>query len=52
MGIQFYGGERIQKGRGIGGLLRLLKSVFMPAVKSVGKIQKRERVPGRMVVTC
>ena len=37
MGIQFYGGERIQKGRGIGGLLRLLKSVFMPAVKSVGK---------------
>ena len=37
MGIQFYGGERIQKGRGIGGLLRLLKSVFMPAVKTVGK---------------
>ena len=37
MGIEFYGGERIQKGRGIGGLLRLLKSVFMPAVKSVGK---------------
>ena len=37
MGIQFYGGERVQKGRGIGGLLRLLKSVFMPAVKSVGK---------------
>ena len=37
MGIQFYGGERIQKGRGIGGLLRLLKSVFLPAVKSVGK---------------
>ena len=37
MGIQFYGGERIQKGRGIGGLLRLLKSVFMPAVKNVGQ---------------
>ena len=37
MGVQFYGGDRIQKGRGIGGLLRLLKSVFMPAVKNVGK---------------
>ena len=37
MGIQFYGGDRIQKGRGIGGLLRLLKSVFMPAVKNAGQ---------------
>ena len=37
MSLRFRGGERLQRGRGIGGLLRLLKSVFSPLVKSAGK---------------
>ena len=37
MTIRFRGGERLQRGRGIGGLLRLVKSVFSPLVKSFGK---------------
>ena len=37
MSIRFRGGERLQRGRGIGGLLRLVKSVFSPIVKSIGR---------------
>ena len=37
MSLRFRGGERLQRGLGIGGLLRLLKSVFSPLVKSAGK---------------
>ena len=37
MSIRFRGGERLQRGRGIGGLLRLVKSVFSPLVKSFGR---------------
>lgn len=37
MTLRFRGGERLQRGRGIGGLLRLVKSVFSPLVKSAGK---------------
>jgi hypothetical protein len=37
MSLRFRGGERLQRGRGIGGLLRLLKSVFSPLVKSASK---------------
>jgi len=37
MSLRFRGGERLQRGQGIGGLLRLLKSVFSPLVKSAGK---------------
>ena len=37
MSLRFRGGERLQRGRGIGGLLRLIKSVFSPLVKSAGK---------------
>ena len=37
MSLRFRGGERLQRGRGIGGLLRLLKSVFSLLVKSAGK---------------
>ena len=37
MSLRFRGGERLQRGRGIGALLRLLKSVFSPLVKSAGK---------------
>ena len=37
MSLRFKGGERLQRGRGIGGLLRLVKSLFTPLVKSAGK---------------
>ena len=37
MPLRFVGGEQLQRGRGIGGLFRLLKSVFSPFVKTVGK---------------
>ena len=37
MSLRFRGGERLQRGRGIGGLLRLVKSVFSPLIKSAGK---------------
>ena len=37
MSLHFKGGERLQRGRGIGGLLRLVKSLFTPLVKSAGK---------------
>jgi hypothetical protein len=36
MSLRFRGGERLQRGRGIGGLLRLAKSIFSPVVKSIG----------------
>ena len=35
MSIRFRGGERIQRGRGIGGLLRLAKGIFKPLATSV-----------------
>ena len=37
MSLRFVGGEHLQRGRGIGGLLRLMKSVFSPVAKSVDK---------------
>ena len=37
MSLRFVGGEHLQRGRGIGGFLRLMKSVFSPVVKTVGK---------------
>ena len=37
MSLRFSGGQVLQKGRGIGGLLRLMKSVFAPVVKSVSR---------------
>ena len=37
MSLKFVGGERIQRGRGLGGLLRMIKSIFTPVLKSVGK---------------
>ena len=37
MSLRFVGGERIQRGRGLGGLLRMIKSIFTPVLKSVGK---------------
>ena len=35
MALRFRGGERLQRGRGIGGLLRLAKGIFKPLAKSV-----------------
>ena len=40
MSLRFRGGERLQRGRGIGDLLRLVKSVFSPLVKTVAKAAK------------
>ena len=34
MSLRFRGGERLQRGRGIGGLLRLAKGLFKPILKS------------------
>ena len=37
MSLRFRGGESLQRGRGIGGLLRLAKSLFSPIVRSIGE---------------
>lgn len=37
MTLRFRGGARLQRGRGFGGILRVLKSVFSPIVRSIGK---------------
>ena len=36
MSLRFRGGERIQRGRGIGGILRFLKSLFTPVLSKLG----------------
>ena len=40
MSIWFSGGERFQRGRGIGGLLRLAKGLFKPVIESIGKAMR------------
>ena len=37
MALRFNGGEILQRGRGIGGLLRLAKGIFKPLVRTVKK---------------
>ena len=37
MSLRFNGGYPIQRGRGIGGLLRTVATFFKPVVKSIGK---------------
>ena len=37
MSIRFSGGDRFQRGRGIGGLLRIAKNLFQPLVRTIGK---------------
>ena len=37
MSIRFSGGDKFQRGRGIGGILRLAKSLFKPMIRTVGK---------------
>ena len=40
MSIQFSGGERFQRGRGMGELLRLAECLFKPAIESIGRVVK------------
>ena len=40
MSIWFSGGERFQRGRGIGGLLRLAKGLFKPVIQTIGRAVK------------
>ena len=47
MSIQFSGGERFQRGRGIGGLFRLAKGFFKPVIESIGKA--RSFNPGQAI---
>ena len=37
MGLNFIGGERIQRGKGIGGLLRAASKLFSPITKLTKK---------------
>lgn len=48
MGLYFVGGERIQRGRGIGGLLRMASKLFFPVAKVVKKVLKSDT--GRKIV--
>ena len=41
MSLRFCGGDLLQKGRGIGGILRFFRSLFIPIVKSAGKTIKK-----------
>ena len=36
MSLRFRGGDKVQRGRGIGGLLRIASSIFKPLFKTVG----------------
>ena len=38
--IRFSGGERYQRGRGIGGLLRLAQGLFKPVMQTLGRVVK------------
>ena len=40
MGLNFIGGERIQRGKGIGGLLRAASKLFSPITKLTKKALK------------
>ena len=40
MSIRFSGGDRFQRGRGIGGILRAAKSLFQPIIGTIGRAVK------------
>jgi len=40
MSLRFRGGDRFQRGRGIGGLLRFAKGLFQPVLQTIGKAVK------------
>ncbi len=42
MGMHFVGGERIQRGRGIGGLLRIASKLFSPVAKIAKQVLKSD----------
>ena len=42
MGIYFDGGERIQRGKGIGGILKFAKKLLFPIVTAVQKVTKSD----------
>ena len=48
MGLNFLGGERIQRGRGIGGLLRVASKLFSPISTLAKKAIKSE--PGKRIL--
>ena len=52
MSLCFQGGERIQRGRGIDGILRFVKSLFTPFVKSIGSkvVKTAKSKVGKQVV--
>ena len=52
MSLHFIGGERLQKGRGIGGIFRLAKSLFSPLIKTAAKsaITAAKSTTGRAVL--
>ena len=37
MPLRFDGGERLQRGRGLGGILRAIKGVFSPLIRGIGR---------------
>ena len=48
MGLNFLGGERIQRGRGIGGLLRVASKLFSPISKLAKKALRSD--PGKRIL--
>ena len=48
MGLNFMGGERIQRGRGIGGLLRVASKLFTPISKLAKKALRSD--PGKRIL--
>ena len=40
MSIKFSGGDRFQKGRGVGGILRIAKNLFQPIIRTIGRAVK------------
>lgn len=46
MSLRFRGGERLQRGRGVGGILRLIRSIFSPVVRSLGRTAVKAATSG------
>ena len=46
MSLRFRGGERLQRGRGVGGILRLIRSVFSPVIKTIGRTAAKAATSG------
>ena len=46
MSLRFRGGERLQRGRGVGGILRLVRSVFSPVLGALGRTAVKAATSG------